>query len=86
MEIEGTLICNVCHKPVDRVDIMESVVRDGFRYTAYCHGEKEQSFLPRFDLIRAERIVFGRAFSNHPILFVPIVPQLNAGSKPNPPS
>ena len=55
-------ICDVCGKPVERIECVEDMGRGEKHYWVYCHGAAEEVRLSRQDMIEAKKISSGRAF------------------------
>jgi hypothetical protein len=67
MRIDGLLICAVCDKPVEKMQVYDEALTDTKVFTAYCHGETERQVLTSFFMLNADKINFVRAFER-PVL------------------
>ncbi len=55
--------CAVCNKPVGRMERYETPNDLTVHYTAYCHGEREETVLTMHDLIEMTSLEGGLAFN-----------------------
>lgn len=53
MRINGQVKCAKCMKPVDRLTQSQNPFTGEVTFTAYCHGEKEETVLTVHDLSNA---------------------------------
>lgn len=55
-------ICDVCNKPVDRIDWWDDYNRCVRVFRVSCHGETETAELPDYMVLDSLSITMGRAF------------------------
>lgn len=61
-KIFGTLICDKCNKPVDKVEMGIDPITGDYGFVAFCHGKIDSCVLTRKDVGGASRISYQRAF------------------------
>lgn len=62
MKIDGNVVCELCNKPVDRIEMEKDHQFDRNIYTVYCHGEREQCEINTMTLRDAVSIKSAAAF------------------------
>lgn len=62
------IMCGVCKKPISSVTCERDFLRDGFVYTAQCHGQEETVFLSRYVVEDGCRIMSGVAFAQNALI------------------
>ncbi len=60
--IESLPICDICNKPVDSIEGMESLSSDCLIFIARCHGDKDTAIISTIDRLESYSIGAGRAF------------------------
>jgi len=58
----GTILCDQCKKPVEKVTRDRHPSQDAWVYTVFCHGATEASVLPRGSHVTAWDVRGGYAF------------------------
>jgi hypothetical protein len=53
------ILCAVCNKPVDSIEIMKDVYTQSIVYSVSCHGEKDQCSIPQ-DMLEENLSVMSR--------------------------
>lgn len=55
-------MCDVCNKPVDRMERFEVDFEDKIRFRAFCHGEEQVVDISQRNIMNAHEIQITRAF------------------------
>lgn len=57
-----TIVCAICNKPVDRVEVVPDFANDGTIWRVHCHGDKDTCEVPRHVDLSREALVTAVAF------------------------
>jgi hypothetical protein len=61
MSVDIVPFCEVCQRPVDRVELAKNMRDRRWKFTAHCHGEAESCWVDERDILSGQ-LLSGTAF------------------------